>query len=289
LIKKIQFVSLILVLLLAGCSSYQSEEAEQLLQESRSHYQKALDYLNSFTGKTQVSSSNPSVLQANLKKAKGDLDRAQAELEVAAKSLERIKDLKVEEWRVKHAELLIKSIEAEEKALKYARNYAEGLQEVVSSAGLLEVSAEEIKAGSNYLNQASTAISKKKWSEADSKLKQARKELEKALAQARQLKTSGLGGITEYENFILTMIKLTNQFSQFNQALKKSQTSRAKTILKQIEATSSNLEKTNLKNLSADEILDLLYQQFTKKLKQLESEAESFRNSADKLYQESTS
>lgn len=287
-IKNHQIITFILAvsLILAGCSSYQTAEAEQLLQKARSHYQKALDRMNSFSKKTRASSSNLLDFQKNLKKAMVDLDKAQKELDVAAKSIERIKDLKVEEWRVKHAEILIKSIEAEKEAVKYARSFAEGLQVVMKSVSLLEASTKEIKAGSTAIEQASTALTRKKWSEAESKLRQAKNQFERALIKARQLKTSGLEGINQYEKFILTLIKLNNQFDQFNQAMKNSQTSRAKKILDQIEATSNELKKTNLNNLSADEVIDILYQQFTETLDRLEAEAEGFRNLADKLYRE---
>lgn len=286
------FKGLILTLILAagvvGCSSYQTTEAEQLLEEARSHYQKALNFLDSFSKKVQKQNSSIPLYQKELKEAMTELNKAQSELEVTAKSIERIKELQVEEWRIKHAELLIKSIEKEEEAIKYARNYIEGMQTIMSSVNLLEVSTKEIQAGQKYLDRASTAISKKKYTEADSNIKKAKKHFEQALDKARQLKTSGLEGIKEYEKFILTLIKLTNQFNELNQALKKSQTSSAKKILKQIEATTDQLKKINLSGLSADEVIDDLFKQFTEKLNQLEAEAESFRNSADQLYQENT-
>ncbi len=294
MLKSYLFLILILVLILvlatgvAGCSSYQTTEAEQLLEEALSHYQKALNFLDSFSKRTQEQSSNLSLYQKKLTESLSELDKAEGELEVASKNIERIKELKVEDWRIKHAELLTKSIEKEEEAIKYARNYAQGLLTIMSSVNLLEASTKEIQAGQKNLDQASTAISKKKWAEADSKIKESKKQFEQALDKARQLKTSGLEGIKEYENFVLTLIKLTNQFDQLNKALKKSQTSLAKKLLKQIEATSNQLKKINLSGLSADKLIDTFLKQFTEKLNRLETEAESFRNSADKLYQEKT-
>lgn len=290
MLKSYLFLILVLVLAIgvAGCSSYQTTEAEQLLEEARSHYQKALNFLDSFSKKIQEQSSNLSLYQKTLTESLSELDKAEGELEVASKNIERIKELKVEDWRIKHAELLTKSIEKEEEAIKYARNYAQGLLTIMSSVNLLEASTKEIQAGQKSLDQASTAISKKRWAEADSKIKESKKQFEQALDKARQLKTSGLEGIKEYENFVLTLIKLTNQFDQLNKALKKSQTSLAKKLLKQIEATSNQLKKINLSGLSADELIDTLLKQFTEKLNRLETEAESFRNSADKLYQEKT-
>lgn len=288
--KSYRVLILILVLAIGGvsCTSYQTTEAEQLLEEAHSHYQKALNFLDSFSKKTQDQSLSLSFYHKKLTEALTDLEKAEGELEVASKSIERIKDLKVEDWRVKHAELLIKSIEKEEEAIKYARNYAQGLLTVMGSVNLLEASTKEIQAGQKYLDHASTAMSKKKWAEADSKIKEAKKQFEQALNKTSKLKTSGLEGINEYENFVLTLIKLTDQFDQLNKALKKSQTSLAKKFLKQIEATSNQLKKINLSGLSADELIESLLKQFTEKLNQLENEAESFRNSADQLYQEKT-
>ncbi len=283
-----KFLSLFLVLfffLVLGCAS-QSKEAEDLLKEAHAHFAKAEDYVDKWSSKVGEGVGSTAELKSSLNEAPAYLSQAENELKIAKANLEKIKGLKVPDWRKQHADLLIKACEAENEVLTASEAATKALNEVLKHGISLEQSAEILESVSNKTDSLNDLLDQEKWKEVKKESTSMKKDLRKARSKVANLEKLEISGISDYLKTIDLMIKLVDAINRFADAAIEENASQAKKIADEMEKYGDELDKLGSPGLSFDSLISRSVAPFEREMEQKQQEAESFQQSAEELYRE---
>lgn len=283
--KFLILLSVLFFLLAFGCA-YQSKEAEDLLKEAKAHFTKAEDYVNRWSSEVNSGSASPGDLKATLDKTPAYLSQAENELKIAKANLEKIKSLKLPDWRKQHADLLIKACDAEREVLNASEGATKALNEILKYGINLKQSTEILESVSKKMGTLDNLLGQEKWKEVKEEAAAIKKDLQKARKKVFDSKESDISGINDYLKTVDLMIKLVDAINRFADAAIKENSSSAKKIADEIEGYSNQLDKLGSPDLSFDAFISRSLTPYEEEMEQKEQEAESFLQSAEKLYQE---
>jgi hypothetical protein len=283
-----KILSLFLVLLFLwslGCTT-QTKEAEDLLKEAQAHFVKARGYVDKWSFEVGGGLGSTAELKSSLSKASVYLKRAENELKMAKANLKKIKSLKVPDWRKQHADLLIKGCEAESKVLTASEGATKALNKVVEHGINLEESARILDSVSKEMDKLNELLDKEKWKEVKKEAASMKKDLQKARNKVAGIRKSDVSGLSDYLKTIDLRIKLLDAVNRFADAAIKEDSSSAKKIADEMEKYGDELDRLGSPVLNFDSLISHSIAPFEEEMEQKRQEAESFLQSAERLYQE---